>query len=255
MNLPTKLPSELPSMAMSSLAKSSVPIVIRFGRLGDMLLLAPLLNRLHRGYGNPCLLLGTGPHSAPLYAGHPDVARVFQVGARHRPLALSPQRWQMLQVLRAHRGAPVHVFVTDTPAHADEHWIDRLLRGGGQPPPSCTGAWHVSAAGDETAPRLYLDAADRRDRDAWLRARGWRGEPVWLVQPFNKRSMRWNGPRGEADDDKSWPLPCWIALLRALRADHADARILLCGSPREAASLETIAAAAGLGNLDVAAPG
>lgn len=266
-------------MAMSSLAKSSVPIVIRFGRLGDMLLLAPLLNRLHRGYGNPCLLLGTGPHSAPLYAGHPDVARVFQVGARHRPLALSPQRWQMLQVLRAHRGAPVHVcetepralakirrmlalaqvppercvFVTDTPARADEHWIDRLLRGGGQPPPSCTGAWHVSAAGDETAPRLYPDAADRRDRDAWLRARGWRGEPVWLVQPFNKRSMRWNGPRGEADDDKSWPLPCWTALLRALRAERADARILLCGSPREAASLETIAAIAGPGNLDVAA--
>src|SRR5574337_864438 len=117
MNLPTKLPSELPSMAMSSLAKSSVPIVIRFGRLGDMLLLAPLLNRLHRGYGNPCLLLGTGPHSAPLYAGHPDVAR-------HRPLALSPQRWQMLQVLRAHRGAPVHVCETEPRALAK---IRRML--------------------------------------------------------------------------------------------------------------------------------
>ena len=111
----------------------------------------------------------------------------------------------------------------------------------------------MPTAGDETAPRLYLGAADRRDRDAWLRTRGWRGEPVWLVQPFNKRSMRWNGPRDEADDDKSWPLPCWIALLRALRAAHADARILLCGSEREAASLETIAAIAGPGNLDVAA--
>lgn len=56
MNLPAKLPSELPSVA-----KSSVPIVIRFGRLGDMLLLAPLLHRLHRGYGNACVLLGDPP--------------------------------------------------------------------------------------------------------------------------------------------------------------------------------------------------
>ncbi|WHZ20304.1 MAG: hypothetical protein OJF55_002453 [Rhodanobacteraceae bacterium] len=253
--------------------------VIRFGRLGDMLLLAPLLNRLHRGYGKPCVLLGTGPYSAPLYAGHPDVARVFQVGARHRPLALSPQRWQMLQVLRAHRGAPVHVcetepralakirrmlalaqvprercvFITDTPARADEHWVDRLLRGCGQPSPACSGAWRAPNLRDETAPRLYPNEADRRDRDAWLRTRGWRGEPVWLVQPCNKRSIRWNGLRDQADDDKAWPLQHWVTLLRALRAEHPDTRIVLCGAPRETAPLEAIAAASRLGHLDVAA--
>lgn len=255
------------------------PIVIRFGRLGDMLLLAPLLHRLHRGYGKASLLLGTGPVSAPLYAGHPDVARVFEVSARHLPLALSPQRWQMLQVLHAHRGAPVHVcetepralakirrmlalaqvprehcvFVTDVPLVPDEHWIDRLLRGCGQPPATCASAWRTPASPDDPAPRLYLAQADRRDRDAWLRARGWRGEPLWLVQPCNRRSMRWNGARDKADDDKAWPLQNWIVLLRALRTDHPDARVVLCGSTQEAPLLDTIATGAKLGNVDVAA--
>lgn len=261
------------------MAKSSVPIVIRFGRLGDMLLLAPLLSRLHRGYGEPCMLLGTGPFSASLYAAHPDVAQVVQVTARHRPLALSPQRWRMLQVLRAHRDSALHVcetepralgkirrmlalagvkpehcvFVTDAAILPDEHWVERLLRGCGHPPSACNDAWQDPVPADDAAPRLYLRDADRRDRDAWLRARGWRGEPIWLVQPSNKRSVRWNGPRDEADDDKAWPAQNWIAALRTLHADHPDARIVLCGTPNEAPRLDAIAAGTRGGNIDVVA--
>ena len=248
------------------------PIVIRFGRLGDMLLLAPLLDRLHRGYGEPCLLLGTGPWSAALYDAHPDVARVLQANARHRPLALSPERWRMLRALRRRRGAPVHVcetepralakirrmlalagirrtqcvFLTDVPAAAGEHWIERLLRGCGQPPPSCPDAWQAPASAVAPAPRLVLREADRHDRDAWLRARGWRGEPLWLVQPYNKRSMRWNGPRKITDDDKAWPVPHWIATLQAMRGDFPGARILLCGVPREASMLDALARVPGV---------
>ncbi|MBU6477116.1 MAG: lipopolysaccharide heptosyltransferase family protein [Xanthomonadaceae bacterium] len=255
------------------------PIVIRFGRLGDMLLLAPLLDRLHRGYGEPCLLLGTGPWSAALYDAHPDAVRVLQVSARHRPLALSPERWRMLRTLRRYRGAPVHVcetepralakirrmlalagirqsqcvFLTDAPAAPGEHWIDRLLRGCGKPPPDCTDAWRTPAFVGTPAPRLVLREADRRDRDTWLRARGWRGEALWLVQPFNKRSMRWNGPRDAADDDKAWPVQHWVAALRALREDHPDARIMLCGAPSEAPSLDALASAARLPGVEVAA--
>lgn len=253
------------------------PIVIRFGRLGDMLLLAPLLDRLHRGYGKPCLLLGTGPWSAPLYHAHPDVARVLQVCARHRPLALSPERWHMLAALHHASGAAVHVcetepralakirrmlaltrvspercvFATATPALAGEHWIDRLLRTAGQPPRACTHAWREPDGPDATAPRLTLTTEDRRDRAAWLHARGWHGEPLWLVQPANKRSMRWNGPR--CDDDKAWPTPHWIAALRALQAEHPAARILLCGVPNEAPLLDRLAADARLANIDVVA--
>jgi heptosyltransferase-2/heptosyltransferase-3 len=255
------------------------PFVIRFGRLGDTLLLAPLLHHLHRGYGAPCTLLGTGPFSAPLYAADPNVAHVLQVNARHRPLALSPQRWRMLCVLRAHRDAAIHVaetepralakirrmlalagvredhcvFVTDTPARRDEHWVDRLLRACGHPPPACANAWRPPEPPVERAPRLYVAHADRDDCAQWLRHHGWHGEPVWLLQPANQRSMRWNGPRATNDDDKAWPARHWVAVLHALRADDPGAGIVLCGAPREAPLLEAIAAEAGMRNLLVAA--
>lgn len=255
------------------------PIVIRFGRLGDMLLLAPLLHRLHRGYGETCVLLGSGPCSAALYAAHPDVARVLQVNARHRPLAINPERWRMLWALHRLHGGAVHVcesepralakirrmlalagvprdhcvFLTDSPVLSDEHWIDRLLRGCGQPPPACTQAWRVPLPPGASAPHLALRTEDRRDRDAWLRTREWRGEALWLVQPANRRSMRWNGLRAADDDDKAWPVPHWVAVLRALRTHDPAARILLCGAPAEAPLLETIAAAARQPGLDVAA--
>lgn len=145
------------------------PLVIRFGRLGDMVLLEPLLRALRRRYGEPCVLLGTGPFAAQLYAGHPDVAEVAQVDARHRPLIFSPQRWRMVRILRRERGAPIYVcepepralakirrmlklarvdpaacvFITDQPARADEHWADRLLRLGARTPAAVVG--HASA--------------------------------------------------------------------------------------------------------------
>jgi heptosyltransferase-2/heptosyltransferase-3 len=140
-------------------------LVIRFGRLGDMILLAPLLQHLHRRYGEPCTLLGPGPWSAELYAGHPDVGSILQVHARHRPLPLSPQRWRMIRILRQTRGAPVYVcetepralakirrmlrlarvdrahcvFITDFPRLADEHWVDRLLRVAARTPAALAG--------------------------------------------------------------------------------------------------------------------
>lgn len=260
-------------------ASSMQPIVIRFGRLGDMLLLAPLLQRLHRGYGKPCLLLGVGPWSTALYAGHPDVARVIQVNARHRPLALAPHRWQMASVLRAHRDACVHVcesepralakirrmlalagvarercvLLADAPVRDGEHWIDRLLRAAGGPPPAYADAWRSPALPSEAAPRLRLRAADRDDCEAWLRARGWRGEPVWLVQPANRRSVHWTGLRHAADDAKSWPVACWARTLAALRAQHSDARIVVCGTAREAPLLRAIAGAVRGGACDFAA--
>jgi heptosyltransferase-2/heptosyltransferase-3 len=136
------------------------PLVIRFGRLGDMILLAPLLEHLHRRFGERCVVFGPGPWSRELYAGHPDVGEVLQVNVRHRPLPISPQRWRMVRALWRERGSPVFVcetepraldkirrmlalarvdpgrclFITDFPTSAAEHWVDRLLRFAAQTP-------------------------------------------------------------------------------------------------------------------------
>lgn len=147
------------------------PLVIRFGRLGDMILLAPLLEHLHRRFGEPCVLFGPGPWSRELYDGHPDVGEILQVNARHRPLPISPQRWRMVQALWRERGSPVYVcetepraldkirrmlalarvdpgrclFITDFATSDAEHWIDRLLRFAAQTPAAMSDA---QAAGD-----------------------------------------------------------------------------------------------------------
>ena len=62
------------------------PLVIRFGRLGDTLLLQPLLRRLHARYGQRCQLLSVGKYSTELYRNQPDVAGVIALQSRHQPL-------------------------------------------------------------------------------------------------------------------------------------------------------------------------
>ncbi|MGH8163585.1 MAG: glycosyltransferase family 9 protein, partial [Rhodanobacteraceae bacterium] len=204
----------------------------------------------------------------------------LQVTARHRPLLFSPQRWQMLRALRANRGGPLYVcetepralakirrmltlaridasccvFITDLPPLPDEHWVDRLSRLASQTPKTFAGFDDANI--DEkpnVAPRLFVDAVDRADREAWLAARGIAGRELILVQPANKRSMRWNGVRDPADDDKAWPRERWIALLRALTTQNPNVRILLCGAPPEAPLLTEIADAAASANVIVAA--
>ena len=72
-------------------ARPQVPLVIRFGRLGDMLLQEPLLHLLRRRYGMPCRVLTRGTWTGELYRGHPDVGEIWQLRWRHRPILLSPE--------------------------------------------------------------------------------------------------------------------------------------------------------------------
>ena len=139
------------------------PIAIRFGRLGDMVLLGPLLNLLHRRYGNPCWLIGSGPWSRQLYGGQEDVARIWSLVGRHTPLLLGPTWWRVIWALRHSGKSPIYVcetsashalkrinallrlariepercvFLRENDADANEHRVDGLLRFGKQTPPA-----------------------------------------------------------------------------------------------------------------------
>src|SRR5579863_4053178 len=84
------------------------PVVIRFGRLGDMVMLTALLNSLHRRFGQRCLVLAAGPWSRPLLDDHPDVEQVWSL-PRHSPLALSLVTWGALKAVRASKPGPIYV--------------------------------------------------------------------------------------------------------------------------------------------------
>ncbi len=247
------------------------PVVIRFGRLGDTVLLQPLLHKLHLRYGQPCRLLALGDWPPALYSAAPEVAGCIPLDSQYGPLWLRPRRWRAALALRRLRGAPLYIseplertrtkvrpmlalagvsaehctFIEDMPSIADEHWVDMLLRFGDTTPPAFRASCVPLATPVPAAPRLRASAAERADGEAWLRARGFAGRPLVLLQPANKRTMRWNGVRAAGDDDKSWPAQCWAALAHAISRQLPHAQVLFCGSPAESGYLDALISAVG----------
>jgi ADP-heptose:LPS heptosyltransferase len=254
------------------------PIVIWFGRVGDMILLSTLLDILHRRYGAPCHLIGAGPWPAELYAAHPDVARVSCLH-RYTAFLFDGAWWRTRAALAGSRGSPVYVceydpkklarierllrasgierrhclFITRNgplapgAADAPAHWVDRLVSFGRLTPAAFAEEdYPWPAPPPLCAPRLQVLPAAAADCAQWLDSQGLHGKPLVLVQPGNRRTMRGRKLRINAADDKAWPIERWAALLHALHARLPQAAIILCGAPRESLLLSWIAAAARL---------
>ena len=109
------------------------PIVIWFGRVGDLILMSALLEILHRRFGSPCHLIGAGSWLTELYAAHGDVARVSCLH-RYTAWVFDPAWWRTLRALRARRADPVYVCETDPRKLAR---IRRLLSFSGTEPARC----------------------------------------------------------------------------------------------------------------------
>src|SRR4030081_963254 len=109
------------------------PIVIWFGRVGDLILMSALLEIIHRRFGSPCHLIGAGSWPAQLYATHGDVARVSCLH-RYTAWVFDPAWWRTLRALRARGADPVYVCETDPRKLAR---IRRLLSFSGTEPARC----------------------------------------------------------------------------------------------------------------------
>lgn len=266
-------------MPTTQLPALTNPVVIRFGRLGDTILLQPLLHKLHMRYGRPCQLLTLGDWSLALYSAQPEVAGCIPLRSQSGPMWMHPQRWRAALALRRLRGSPFYIcepefrtrtkirpmlalagvpakhcmFIEDIPSIEDEHWVDWLLRFGDTTPAAFRASCESTTPTVHAAPQLHVSAAERVDRDAWLRTQGMSGRPLVLLQPANKRTMRWNGVRAAEDDDKSWPPERWAALARAIRCRLPQAQVLFCGSAAEAGYLDSLLAVADAASPRIAA--
>jgi ADP-heptose:LPS heptosyltransferase len=248
------------------------PIVFAFGRLGDMVMLSSVLHLLHLRFGRRCLVIGAGVWNSRLYQGHADVESVLSF-ARHMPFMLSQVWWQALSALYRSAPGPIYVcersprqlarirrmltlsgvsparclFISDLPGDG-EHWVDRYLRLGQLTPPAISANEYPVRSAGNPGPRLNVSDAERAERDLWLRARGWLGRKLVLLQPGNYRTMsrRRDKWRRLNADDKAWPLENWVALVRKVLDVLPDAAVVLCGAPQEGAMLHEIRAAAGL---------
>jgi len=259
-------------------AHSIQPFVIRHGRVGDMIMQTALLSMLHRRYGAPCQVVGAGPWNSSVFLGHPDVAHCWSL-PRHAPFPFTRQWPHLVRALRASAPGPIYIaeyqyrqlprvkrllatsgidpdrclFIDEEPGERG-HWVDALLRLGARTPPALEAAdYPLPADYRRCAPRLAVLDYERRERDAWLRARGWFGRPLVLLQPGNHRSMSARRRRRWQDrDDKAWPVGHWRELVANIRVRLPEAIIVLRGAREEIPMLEAMRAAIGLPDLQVA---
>jgi ADP-heptose:LPS heptosyltransferase len=250
-----------------------------------MVMVTRMLNLLHRRYGQPCQVIGTGSWTATTYAGNPDVTQVWAFH-RHLPFLLDSAWRPVRRALRASAPGPIYVcerhyrqmpriqrmlrlsgidlrrcvFLSDRPVKGPvqetEHLVDRLVALGARTPANLQAADYWAAA-DATldGPRLYVLQSERSERDAWLHSQGFLGRELILVQPGNHRTM---GPRRARwrrlnTDDKWWPLARWAELLQRIHRERPQAVLLLRGSAEEMPMLQEIRAATRLTSVATAA--
>ena len=238
------------------------PLVVRFGSVGDMVLLTGLLSALHQRYQMPCdLLSGTG-WPADLLAEHPDVGEVHRLESRRRPYWTDPRQWRVVDWLRHRPPGPVYVcddlqraalrrlldragipadhrlFFDDAELAARRHWFDRLADMAVRLPPAWAGTVEARPPAFPDQPTLIVPGSALVDLAQWRAERGLTGQIV-LIQPGNKRTQRHG--RFRSDHHKWWPIENWAQTITAVLESLPEAAVVLCGAPSEQALLLAIA--------------
>ena len=248
------------------------PFVIKLGRIGDMVMLTAALRLLHERYGRPCYVASADSWSPDVLLGLADVAACWPL-PRKAPFFCGLAWMQVVRALRESAPGPVYVFehhlgqvrrirrllrlsgidlrrclFIDEAPGSENPWAEALLRFARRTPASLSAAdYPQPRSRREWSPRLRVLDADRAPRDEWLRCRGFRGQPLILVQPGNHRTMgqrrlrKWRGR-----DDKVWPVERWVQLLHQVHARMPQAMLVLRGAAAEMPLLESIRAAVAL---------
>lgn len=257
------------------------PFVIKLGRIGDMVMLTAALRLLRARYGKSCYVVGADAWAPDVYLGLAEVGDCWPL-PRKAPFLLGSAWPAILRALRRSAPGPIYVFehhrgqvhrirrllrlsgidprrclFMDEAPGAESPWLDALLRFARRTPPGLNADdYPEPVASRSWSPALRVLPVEKAQRDDWLRARGFRGEPIVLVQPGNHRTMgrrRLRNWRGR--DDKVWPVAHWVELLHRLHARLPDAMLVLRGAVAEVPLLESIRAAAGLSCVTSASTG
>lgn len=243
------------------------PLVVRSGALGDMVLMTVPIRILHERFGQQVDVLGSGAWTRPLLEYQPGVGCIYHISSRRQPYFLAHDQRQLVTALRSRGSGPTWLFDANNektrwllrkagwhsndimeldrlPDIVGEHFCDRWARfalmGQGVP---LAGPIKSSRC----KPGLLLTGAQRAEELPWLQALDFAAQPYILLQVGNKRTMR-RGFRRRPSNTKYWPVTSWAALLRELRARHADLSFVFLGVPAEAGMVDEIIARAGVSN-------
>lgn len=225
-------------------------VLIRFGALGDTLMLTPLFRYLARHFGTPIDYAGRGPWSRPLLEAHPDAGAVCELYSKRLPYALNRHQQAMVRWLRERREGLFIDLEADAKssellarAGVAEERIRRVEHSG------VDSAYRHQVHASLACVRMCVEGRDRiedlntsleipvpaewrADADAWLAARGWAEDELIVIAPGNKKTMSWR-PYWRDSNRKHWPLARWSALCGRLLKRWPDSRILIVGAPAE----------------------
>jgi heptosyltransferase-3 len=231
------------------------PLIVRYGALGDMVILTVLIRHLYARFGQPVDILASGGWTRPLFEAQPGIGNLYVVNSRRWPYWLDREQQQLVATLRA-RGPSAtwlcddqndktrwlleragwhrndYLEVSSLYGTAGPHLCDLMLRFA-YSTPARLGGEQRPAADIDAFGKLHVSDTQRSELDAWLHSRGWRDKPLVLVQPGNKRTMR-RGPRQRSSNSKYWPESHWATVLRGVRERHPDHVVLMLGVPAEA---------------------
>ena len=249
-----RAPHHVSPTTRHAFASTTRPLVVRFGALGDMVLLTVLIRALALRFCSPVDVVCSGPWSGPLYAAQPEVSSLHRIRSVRTPYLLSWDQHKLVDTLRRRdpgptwycdlrdkgrrllemAGIPEHLIVSarDHPIERDEHFADYWLRlasiqlhAAPTPTPDC-------AIESAPLPVLSVSADESRNLDQWLQHRSIPASEVILIQAGNKRTMR-RGRLDRSSNTKYWPAERWSKTLQALRVMHPRASILLLGVAAE----------------------
>ncbi len=248
------------------------PLVIRFGALGDMVLLTTLIRHLHARFNQPVDIVSSGPWTTPLLEGQPGIGDLFVVGSRNTPYLLSRGQQQLVRALRKRGAGPTwlcdyyHNEKTyallkragwssddwceqfNLPEVQGPHFCDLWLRfayrnpkilGGKDLPSAATDAW----------PQLFVNEVQRQSGMNWLKQHQLHDKELILIQAGNKRTMRKFGLRQRSSNTKYWPEENWGKILQALREQHPQHAIIMLGVPSEFTLIQDILNHANISNV------
>ena len=235
-----------------------------------MVLITALIRELHAIWRRPVDIVTSGPWSEPLLHGQPGVGDIIAVRSRKTPYWLAADQRRAVRRLRLRGPGPAwfcdandaarpllaragftdrHVVdVKDYPLRAGEHATQQWTRLAQITPPIWAHRPPPGSATGIAGCGLRADEAACADLDAWAGARGFAGAPLILIQAGNKRTMR-RGPKRLAVNHKYWPLSRWAEVIRYVRKDRPQHRLVLIGTGPEFGLNQELAALANVDGL------
>lgn len=248
------------------------PLLVRFGAMGDMVLMTVAIRRIAERFGSSVDVLGSGEWTGPLLHRQFGVGDIFLVRSRSSSYWIDPEQWRLVRELRNRGASPTWLFdarvkkvrwlleragwqnkdliaLDRLPDIAGEHFCDRWRRFADLSPDSAISPTMTAGAGRRIEARPQLTVLDefRAETASWLSDLGIDGRPFILIQPGNKQTMR-RVNRRRPSNTKYWPEPRWAAVLRGLRALHPEYALLMLGVASEAYVNDEILALARVAN-------